>query len=275
MQVPMGGGNHSGGGATGGAAYAVLQLVGYAHSPLASPTTNNPHSSIWPPPASPLPSPRTPTSGSPSVAEPLGGSAAAPPPPPPQQVATTFVQADTSSFKEVVQKLTGATDDNKLPITMPARYAPRSAAVPPPDHHQEVNGAAISRPGFDVGPRKPAFKLHERRRNLRSLGIPPPAFRLNGRISPRAAELLSPSMLDLSSSLVLSPVTPLGGDPFDCPSSAGTSCNEASPTEEEKAIAQKRYYLHPSPLSTPRDSEPQLLPLFPLSPRETASESSS
>lgn len=48
----------------------------------------------------------------------------------------------------------------------------------------------------------------------------------------------------------------------------------ASPCEEEeKAIAGKGFYLHPSPISTPRGSDPpQLLPLFPLSsPRDYVS----
>ncbi|CAL5409866.1 unnamed protein product [Camellia sinensis] len=37
---------------------------------------------------------------------------------------------------------------------------------------------------------------------------------------------------------------------------------------EKQAIAKRGFYLHPSPASTPRDSEPRLLPLFPVtSPR--------
>lgn len=45
---------------------------------------------------------------------------------------------------------------------------------------------------------------------------------------------------------------------------------------EERAIAEKGFYLHPSPLSTPRGSDPpELLPLFPLhSPRDNYSSSS-
>ncbi|GAB4858867.1 hypothetical protein Ancab_010344 [Ancistrocladus abbreviatus] len=33
---------------------------------------------------------------------------------------------------------------------------------------------------------------------------------------------------------------------------------------EEKAIAEKGFFLHPSPASTPPDLEPRLLPLFPV-----------
>lgn len=45
---------------------------------------------------------------------------------------------------------------------------------------------------------------------------------------------------------------------------------------EEKAIKEKGFFLHPSPTTTPRDTEPRLLPLFPTtSPRASGSSSSS
>jgi hypothetical protein len=45
---------------------------------------------------------------------------------------------------------------------------------------------------------------------------------------------------------------------------------------EEKAIKERGFYLHPSPGSTPRESEPRLLPLFPVtSPRVSGSASPS
>lgn len=92
---------------------------------------------------------------------------------------------------------------------------------------------------------------------------------VNHGFSPRKPEILSPSLLDFPK-LVLSPVTPLNEDPFNksSPSTVGNS------SEEERAIAEKGFYLHPSPISTPRDSEPQLLTLFPLtSPRVSGSSS--
>lgn len=274
-----------GGGAGGGGSYAVLQFVGFSPSPSAN----------WAA-ASPCPSPRSAGIESPRL-RPEPDRAQQQPQPQQVVIPTTFVQADTSTFKEVVQRLTGASDDaqeKKLPITMPARYAPRppvpanepegrpNPTLPPvpapaPAPPQGQAQAQPVKPGIEVGPRKPAFKLHERRQNLRNLqiglGINPLRLNLNGRISPRSApppEILSPSMLDLPS-LVLSPVTPLGSDPFDCPSNS-TSCDESSISQEERAIAGKGFYLHPSPLQTPRDREPELLPLFPLqSPRGSSS----
>lgn len=90
----------------------------------------------------------------------------------------------------------------------------------------------------------------------------------NSGFSPRnnnKPEILSPSLLNFPS-LVLSPVTPLIEDPFN-----KSSPSVGSLSEEEKAVMEKKFYLHPSPRSTPRDSEPQLLPLFPLSSSQSSS----
>lgn len=77
----------------------------------------------------------------------------------------------------------------------------------------------------------------------------------------RKDETLSPSVLDLPS-LSLSPVTPLIENPFGI-------WGNSTEVEEEKAIAEKGFYLHPSPRTiSPESSEPLLLPLFPVtSPR--------
>ncbi|VVB15869.1 unnamed protein product [Arabis nemorensis] len=92
------------------------------------------------------------------------------------------------------------------------------------------------------------------------------AHHQSSRFSPRNSSseniLLSPSMLDFPKLGLNSPVTPLrsNDDPFNksSPLSLGHS------SEEDKAIAEKGFYLHPSPVSTPRDSQPLLLPLFPV-----------
>jgi hypothetical protein len=126
------------------------------------------------------------------------------------------------------------------------------------------------------------FKLYERRNNsLKNLRlnplIPIPVF--NSGFSPRNNEILSPSILDFPA-LVLSPVTPLIPDPFDR-SGSGHGCSHShshsqlNKEAEERAIKEKGFYLHPSPTTTPRESEPRLLPLFPTtSPRASGSSSS-
>ncbi|KAH0687378.1 hypothetical protein KY285_017941 [Solanum tuberosum] len=149
---------------------------------------------------------------------------------------TTFVQADPSNFRAVVQRLTGATQDSssvKLPVT---------------------------------GPRRSAFKLHERRQSARKLEI----MLNNGGSFGVGSPSSSPSSSARKRSFLTSPISPL---------EMLTRGSPRSPmeVEEEKAIAEKGFYLHPSPLSTPRGAEPpELLPLFPLqSPTATNNSSSS
>ncbi|KAJ7948664.1 VQ motif protein [Quillaja saponaria] len=172
---------------------------------------------------------------------------------------TTFVQADTSSFKQVVQMLTGSSETTKQaskPIQDPAVQPSRNFNIPP----------------IKTSPKKQGFKLYERRNSIKNnlmINTLMPNFAQNSGFSPRKPEILSPSLLDFPS-LALSPVTPLNEDPFDKSSSPSLG----SSSEEEKAIAEKGFYLHPSPMTTPRESEPQLLPLFPLtSPRVSGSTS--
>ncbi|POO03197.1 VQ motif containing protein [Trema orientale] len=181
---------------------------------------------------------------------------------------TTFVQADTSNFKQVVQMLTGSTETIKQ---TPSRQP------------QEQRS-------FNIPPKKQGFKLYERRNNNNSnntnantnlknslmINTLMPNFAPNGSgFSPRKPEILSPSLLDFPS-LTLSPVTPLNDDAFDKSMSSSPSLGgNSSSSEEERAIAEKGFYLHPSPMSTPRGAAaepPQLLPLFPVtSPRVSGS----
>ncbi|CAA2954192.1 Hypothetical predicted protein [Olea europaea subsp. europaea] len=171
---------------------------------------------------------------------------------------TTFVQADTSSFKQVVQMLTGSTET----VRHASRSDPAKNPIPPMKTGMKKD--------------KSTSKLYERRNSLKDFKISPlgpglmntrPRFLSGYSGSPRmgTAEVLSPSILDFPS-LVLSPVTPLIPDPFNrSPNDGASNLNTAA---EEKAIKEKGFYLHPSPANTPRDTEPRLLPLFPVtSPR--------
>ncbi|KAF8083606.1 hypothetical protein N665_0763s0004 [Sinapis alba] len=171
---------------------------------------------------------------------------------------TTFVQADTSTFKQVVQMLTGSSTDTNTG-----------------KHHEAPSPVNNNKGGFSIPPIKKtnSFKLYERRQNNNNnmfakndLMINTLRLQNSERLMLSENVLLSPSMLDFPKLGLNSPVTPLrtNNDPFNksSPLSLGTS------SEEDKAIAEKGYYLHPSPVSTPRDSQPLLLPLFPVtSPR--------
>lgn len=168
---------------------------------------------------------------------------------------TTFVQADTTTFRELVQKLTGLTssDTDKLPVTHPSRSSSNSKPSIPVD---------------PTAPRRSPFKLQERRHTSRKLeiklGLPTPP-----RGSSHCAHF-SPGRQTLRvDSSFPSPVTPLGSEYMFFPGSGTASPSSPALSEEEKAIAEKGFYLHPSPLSTPRGSDPpELLTLFPTSPSQ-------
>lgn len=198
---------------------------------------------------------------------------------------TTFVQADPSSFKQVVQMLTGSAETAKQTSS---------------NSTNNNNNLRNHIPPIKTIPKKPnqsGFKLYERRNSLKNLKLNPllPVFSSNpSGFSPRNADVLSPSMLDFPA-LVLSPVTPLIPDPFNrntvpggggsgyrcgngslSPSPSPSSKPVLNTEAEEKAIKEKGFFLHPSPGNTPRDSELRLLPLFPTtSPRASGPSSSS
>ncbi|XP_018852441.1 VQ motif-containing protein 4-like [Juglans regia] len=187
---------------------------------------------------------------------------------------TTFVQADTSSFKQVVQMLTGSSETTKhaSSSTKPTTNGPAS------DPASKTHIPPIK----SVMPKKQqsGFKLYERRSSLKNFKINPliPVFASNNSgFSPHKSEILSPSILDFPA-LALSPVTPLIHDPFDRSAYISPQSNANAKLDtvaEEKAIKEKGFYLHPSPATTPRESEPRLLPLFPTtSPRVSGSSSS-
>ncbi|KAK9051698.1 hypothetical protein SSX86_028326 [Deinandra increscens subsp. villosa] len=168
---------------------------------------------------------------------------------------TTFVQADTTSFKKVVQMLTGSSETVKQAASAPTRNP-----IPP----------------MKTGPNKKPGKLYERRNSMKAFKISPliPGFVNGFSGSPRRSgtpEILSPGILNFPS-LVLSPVTPLVPDLFNRSPVTGDS-PDLNVEAEDKAIAKKGFYLHPSPASTPRrESELRLLPLFPVtSPRVSGS----
>ncbi|XP_074341134.1 VQ motif-containing protein 4-like isoform X2 [Apium graveolens] len=173
---------------------------------------------------------------------------------------TTFVQADTSSFKQVVQMLTGTSETAKLASCGSTRPDLVRNLIPPIK---------------SVTKKDKASRLYERRNSLKNFKISTPlvpgGFE-NYLGSPRTPEVLSPSMLKFPA-LILSPVTPLILDPFNRCGSAHNVISTIDMEAENKAIAHKGFYLHPSPTTTPRSgSEPRLLPLFPVTSPRVSSE---
>lgn len=141
---------------------------------------------------------------------------------------TTFVQADTETFKDVVQRLTGSSE----------------AA-------HEVTTAK-----GNIGIKKPEFKLHERRQYKAKLEIIKPPLRVV-----RTSPMNTPTKCFSNLSLV------------ERESRGEASAPDLDTQEEEKAIRERRFYLHPSPRSKPGFNEPELLSLFPLTSHQTGEES--
>ncbi|KAL0379289.1 UNVERIFIED_CONTAM: VQ motif-containing protein 31 [Sesamum radiatum] len=179
---------------------------------------------------------------------------------------TTFVQADSTCFRDVVQRLTGPSGNEAAPATIKS---------PAP---------------------KPAQKLHERRKYKQpKLDISTPtafqSFQAKIPLSPPMAGAMSPlggcygqgpwsCPASPSSSIMMSPPRSLQASPTSTPVYAGSggSNKRLSPSamdidfgEEERAIKQKRFYLHQSPRSKmPLAPEPELLILFPLTSTNAA-----
>ncbi|KAL2236283.1 UNVERIFIED_CONTAM: VQ motif-containing protein 31 [Sesamum indicum] len=175
---------------------------------------------------------------------------------------TTFVQADSTCFRDLVQRLTGPSGNE----------APAPIKSPAP---------------------KPAQKLHERRKYKQpKLDISTPiAFQIPssppmvGAMSPQGAGGYGPGPWSCpaspSSSILMSPPRSLQASPTSTPVYAvtGGSNKRSSPSameidfgEEERAIKEKRFYLHQSPRSKMRLApEPELLTLFPLTSPNAAS----
>ncbi|CAG7891355.1 unnamed protein product [Brassica rapa] len=136
---------------------------------------------------------------------------------------TTFVQTDTNTFREIVQRLTSPSENN-------------AAAVPE---------ATVIKPATQK--KKPTSKLHERRQCMRpklEIVKPPLSFKHTGTTPSSKSGITTPSSLFSDLSLI-------EGDKADI-------------GQEEKAIKERRFYLHPSPRSKPGYTEPELLTLFPL-----------
>lgn len=161
------------------------------------------------------------------------------------EIRTTFVQTDTNSFRELVQKLTGVSDDAeggefKFPTTMPTKYANSNAAEC--GSVLQYGHSAFNKGGIEMGPRKSVFKLHERRQ--------------------------CPTKLQIELGLQSANHNRLLADHCTASSPNSTSpCNHQSSStdpREEKSIAGEGFCFQPLPSPRHAKIEPELLPLFPL-----------
>ncbi|XP_050223072.2 VQ motif-containing protein 31-like [Mercurialis annua] len=147
---------------------------------------------------------------------------------------TTFVQTDTNAFREVVQRLTG------------------------PSETDAAQGSAATKVAASM--KRSTSKLHERRQYTRpKLVIVKPTVNFKPLTSPTTSR--NPS---LHPSPVGTPSTVFSKLTIEEEENKGESIISE---EEEKAIKERRFYLHPSPQSKP---PPELLTLFPLTSHKTS-----
>ncbi|KAJ4751730.1 VQ motif-containing protein [Rhynchospora pubera] len=169
---------------------------------------------------------------------------------------TTFVQTDQSTFKELVQRLTGPTSTSTRPgtsiSTIELQHHQQQQQQQQSHHlfHHQYHSTPPSptgKPPAGIIKRRPAFKAQGYRPKLTILKpgpVNPVLFAGPGVISP-SSEVASLSIRD-----------------NDRSPSPSVELNEEA---EEKAIKERRFYLHPSPRSRESMTEPELLTLFPLS----------
>lgn len=168
---------------------------------------------------------------------------------------TTFVQADPSNFRALVQKLTGVSRDSSSNHKLPVTYVTRES----------------------LGPQIPPFKLQDRRKSRKKLEI-------NLQIVPAVEHPNSAPTNHITSSLPVQNrmFTSNGNDSRGEMGMTKTSAESTldilvaqrmliSPRTamsreklEKRGIAEKGYYLHPTPPGCRGSDPPELLTLFPL-----------
>ncbi|XP_017697692.3 VQ motif-containing protein 31-like [Phoenix dactylifera] len=162
---------------------------------------------------------------------------------------TTFVHTDATTFKELVQRLTGPHDE--------------TSRLPTPVRPTDPNSGPAQFPKGLPGVKRPTFKLHERRRSKLTITKPGSHPQLTDLCLPAGPALASPS--SLTSGFPLSPlISPSSSFANLFVGEEGTGSIELNQEAEERAIRERRFYLHPSPRSRPGNAEPELLPLFPI-----------
>ncbi|KAG4398235.1 hypothetical protein AAZX31_08G005900 [Glycine max] len=154
---------------------------------------------------------------------------------------TTFVQTNSDAFREVVQRLTGPSE--------------ASAA-------KEGDATKVATV------KRNTSKLHERKKYMKpKLEIVKPTFNY------RTGASFPPSPGSGSSSLLPSPTTPstlFSQLKINLEDEKKEESVNTAEEEEEKAIKERRFYLHPSPRAKPGYTEPELLNLFPLASRNAS-----
>ncbi|URD75023.1 VQ motif [Musa troglodytarum] len=160
---------------------------------------------------------------------------------------TTYVHADPANFRALVQRLTGPAGNysvHKLPVASAAAAAAARKVGSKRQKLQERRRAS-TKLEIDIG--HSLYRASTTTRRYR----PHHHHRSNTTVSWRHGDEVR---------LLLSPISTVDSCFFASSASPTTATKDE---EEERAIAEKRFYLHPSPGSNNGDP-PKLLSLFPL-----------
>lgn len=153
-------------------------------------------------------------------------------------VSSTFVETDIHGFKDLVQKLTGLSEGEKLPVSMPARNSKKNT--------------------------KSEFKIHKRKKSQKKLEIQ------LGLSDSDNWLLFKGKRYVLSSPVMLSPVTPLDPNLFTCSSSHHftgynqSCCSSPMSCDQSPCLRMEEKEFCFGDLANTVKREPELLPLFPL-----------
>ncbi|GLJ18368.1 hypothetical protein SUGI_0325080 [Cryptomeria japonica] len=200
-------------------------------------------------------------------------------------VSTTFVETDSYSFKELVHKLTGVSDDSeeeKLPVTSPSSNSKKASASA--GWKSSGGSHGFMKSGIKVGSQKfkhQRRKGHKRAENHLDLTDPHNTTISSAGKGHNIAEvhlgLSDPhsttisSAMDISNALPPSPIIAPGpADPHTCSSTSyccnHSSCSHSTPPSVSQSSyleeEEQEFCFQPSPVSEKR--EPKLLALFPL-----------
>ncbi|KAK9110848.1 hypothetical protein Sjap_018908 [Stephania japonica] len=177
---------------------------------------------------------------------------------------TMYVRADTRSFRDLVQRLTGLSDCNQQEST-------DSNIVPPLDQVIEI------RTGDHEGFKRRNYpKLHERRQFMRSNNLEIMKPSCTSQFNLTCSHVLLPTVSRPHPTLIRDNYYNPSGSIFEDQNNKVTRASSSglNREEEENAIKERRFYFHPSPHSKSGYTEPELLALFPLtSPQSSTNES--
>lgn len=172
---------------------------------------------------------------------------------------TTFIQTDTNTFREVVQRLTGSSSPPSDPAQLKRTSTGTISSTIIPNNITNSIGRKTK-----TWSSMPICKLHERRQYMKMRPkleiVKPPTMTFHSK--PPSSSSSSPSVP--SPCTIFSKLSTLQLEQAEENKSTNTQ------EEKESAIQERRFYLHPSPCG---GRPPELLTLFPLaSPKSSQKE---